>query len=378
MRNESGAASAFRPKVLVVGQGPPARGGIPTFVEMLLDDPWLQKHVVMDCLNTTPSREKRPGAADAANLRAAFADAGAIMRRARHVGVVHLNLSPAPLLPLLRALLLVLAARAAGARVVLHAHTGRLHASAARWSYRAALRAALLFVDSFVVVSRDAERAAARLGRGVVRLENAVDTGRIRPGPKADPPELLFVGTVCERKGLIDLRDALLLAGLQATKAGQVRVRIVGDGAQEGPGAFERIVSAFADAGLGGVEFLGAVERTRVIELLRGASMFCLPSHREGLPLSLLEAMAAGAAVLATDVGDVSLALDQGRAGLIVPPANVRALAAALRRLVDDPEERDRLAAAARIRVEERFSRDRLVRSIHELYVRASLRRRRP
>src|SRR5256885_1097436 len=95
-------------------------------------------------------------------------------------------------------------------------------------------------------------------------------------------------------------------------------------------------------------------------------------------PRPLRGAGAAGAAVLATAVGDVSLALDEGRAGLIAPPANVRALAAALRRLVDDPEERDRLAAAARIRVEERFSRDRLVRSIHELYVRASLRRRRP
>ena len=76
--------------------------------------------------------------------------------------MVHLNVSAAPTAPLLRALLLSATARAAGARTILHAHTGRLHLAARRGIYRWLLRRARLVVDAFVVVSRiEAEAPAA-------------------------------------------------------------------------------------------------------------------------------------------------------------------------------------------------------------------------
>src|SRR6185369_2457943 len=101
---------------------------------------------------------------------------------------------------------LSVAAKAGGSRVILHAHTGLLATALRRGPYRRLLRVALRGVDVLVVVSRDAEQAVRSMGRPVVRIANGVPVDRFRAGPKTDPPTLAFVGTVCERKGLIDLR----------------------------------------------------------------------------------------------------------------------------------------------------------------------------
>jgi glycosyltransferase involved in cell wall biosynthesis len=354
-------------RVLLVGMGPPSRGGIPTYLDMLLGDPWLKDRVRFEFLNTTPPTQKRPGAASAANARLAVAHAWQVFRRARRGGVstVHLNLSPAPVLPLIRALLLAVAGRMAGARVVLHAHTGRLPEAVAGRAYRVVLRATLRVVSVLVVVSEEARVAAARCGPGVVRLENGIDAEPFRTGPKDDPALVAFVGTVCERKGLIDLRDALLALSRRATV--QFHVAVVGDGSQEGPGAFERVVAAFGD--LDGVEFTGALPAEEVREILARASVFCLPSHWEGFPLSLLEAMAAGTAPIASRVGDIPLMLDEGRAGILVPPKDAPALAQALDMVLSDPVLRARLGRAARERVTAEFGRRRLVQALYGLYL---------
>src|SRR5262245_4827117 len=158
-------------RVLVVGQGPPATGGIPSFVADVVDDPWLAERVRLDYLNTTSHRRGRPGAATAGNARLALWHAYQTFVRARHADVVHLNVAPAPSLPLIRAISLCAAARAAGARTILHAHTGRLQTCARSAGYRALLRSALALADAFVVVSSSAERAARRQGPAkVVRI----------------------------------------------------------------------------------------------------------------------------------------------------------------------------------------------------------------
>lgn len=353
-----------RVRVLMVGQGPPTRGGIPSFVAGLLEDPVLASKAEVRYLNTTPSRTKRPGALDVGNATDAVRHAWRVFRRSRGVDVVHLHLSPVPALPLLRAALLAAAARAAGARVVLHAHTGRLHDAVGRRGYRAVLRVALRFVDVLIVVSGVAESALRDQGvAGAVKIPNGVHVDGFATGPKADPPVLAFVGTVCERKGLLDLRDALLALG-----DARPRVRIVGDAVQEGPGEFERIVRAYREAGLEAVAFEGALSADAVRALLAEAAIFCLPSHWEGGPLSLLEAMAAGAAVVATTVGDIPEMLAGGEAGLLVPPKDPPALAAALRSLLEDPALRTRLGEAARRRALAHHDRSALTASLLAVY----------
>jgi glycosyltransferase involved in cell wall biosynthesis len=356
-----------RLRVLLVGQGPPTRGGIPTFVGALLEDAWLRERVDFEHLNTTPGAAKRPAALTGSNLRLTFVHAWAVFRRGRRADVVHLNLAPAPTLPLVRALALSMAARASGSRVILHAHTGRMHLAARSSSYRLLLWLTLRAVHAFVVVSGSAQAVAGRLGRSVVQLDNGIDPDLFAAGPKSeDPPLILFVGTVCERKGLLDLRDALVRLKRDGAA---FPVEIIGDAAQEGPGVFEGVRAAYAAAGLEDVRFLGEVDGQRVRDRLAAAAIFCLPSHWEGFPLSLLEAMAASAAPVAAGVGDVPRMLANGEAGVLVEPRDVDGLAEAIGRLAGSREERGRLGTAARARVAREYSQERLVNQLYDLYV---------
>ena len=359
-----------RPRVLIVGQGPPTAGGIPTFVTQLVADENLRARADLEFFNTTPRTTKKPGRLALSNFVLLASHAREIFRRARKVDVVHLNLAPAPLLPLLRAIVLASAARAGRSPVILHAHTGRLHVAARSLAYRIALRVALKVVNEIVVVSKLAEDALKGIGGNVVRLANGIDPGGFSIGQKTQPIELAFVGTICERKGLIDLRDALVR--IKESRGGTLGFRpvLIGDAKQEGPGVFERVQQSYADAGLDEVEFTGALAPGEVRTRLESASIFCLPSHWEGFPLSLLEGMAAGDAVVATDVGDIPEMLDGGRAGVVVPVKDVTALRDALERVAYDDEERSRLGAAARDRVAATYTQEAVVGALAGLYER--------
>jgi glycosyltransferase involved in cell wall biosynthesis len=355
--------------VLVVGQGLPTSGGIPTFVTRLVADPVLGAAFDIDYLNTTPTGDKRPGGLTPGNVRQLLSDVRGVLARGAGAYIVHLHLAPVPVLPLLRALLLAASARAAGARVILHAHTGRLPAALRSRFYRSLFRVVCGVVETLVVASREAEIAAGRVCNRVVRIENGIDVGEL-DGPVMQgttPPVLSFVGTVCERKGLLELRDALVALGAEHGDR-SLQVWIIGDARQEGPGVFERMQRAYADAGLGDVEFLGRLDRAEVLERLRRSEIFCLPSHWEAFPLSILEAMAAGTAVVASSVGDVSEMLADGEAGILVAPGDSGELSAALDSLVTDPDRRRRLARAARRRVHNRYSWGATIGAIDHLY----------
>jgi glycosyltransferase involved in cell wall biosynthesis len=104
--------------------------------------------------------------------------------------------------------------------------------------------------------------------------------------------------------------------------------------------------------------------------LLRSLDVFVLPSRYEGLPLVVLEAMAAGAPVVAADVGAVSEAVVSGENGLLVPAGDAPALAAGIRRLLDDEPMRERLAAQARETWRSRFTAERMQQGYVDLFTR--------
>jgi glycosyltransferase involved in cell wall biosynthesis len=357
-----------RARVLIVGQGPPTAGGIPTFVSHLASDLDLRERVEIDYLNTTPAGDKRPGGFTAGNLRQLMSDARAVFRRGAGVDVVHLNLAPAPMLPLLRALVLAATARLRRTRVVLHAHSGRLTGCLGRRDYRIVFRLLCAIVSAFVAVSAEAERAGRRISGKVVRVPNGIDLPPARwPGPP-ERPTVAFVGTVSERKGLIDLRDALVVLRQRSITP---TLWIVGDARQEGPGVFDRVRDEFSTANLE-AEFLGRVGRDEVLDLLARCTVFCLPSHWEGSPLSVLEAMAVGSPIVASAVGDVPELLDHGAAGLVVPAHDPDALADALESVLRDPTEARRLSAAARARVADLYSWRATVDRVAALYERVA------
>ncbi|MGN6202714.1 MAG: glycosyltransferase [Solirubrobacterales bacterium] len=114
------------------------------------------------------------------------------------------------------------------------------------------------------------------------------------------------------------------------------------------------------------VRFLG--RREDVPELLAACDVFALPSLYEGTSLAVMEAMAARRAVVSSAIGGTEELIEDGRSGLLVPPGDHRALAAALRRLLDDPELRGQLGSQARQRVEQNFTRAGMAARVSSVY----------
>src|SRR6266516_1328539 len=179
--------------------------------------------------------------------------------------------------------------------------------------------------------------ARACNARRTVVIHNAVDTTSFLPTRRTEgPPRIISVARFAFPKDFAALVRALAMV------SADYRATFVG----EGP-ALSDIATAVEMQGLEAkVELLGA--RGDVRELLASSDIFVLSSRSEGHPVSLLEAMAAGLPVVATDVGGVAESVVHGQTGLLVPAGNVTALAAALERLVEDEQLRRRLGTAGR------------------------------
>jgi glycosyltransferase involved in cell wall biosynthesis len=104
------------------------------------------------------------------------------------------------------------------------------------------------------------------------------------------------------------------------------------------------------------------------MQLMYGLDLFVLPSRSEAFGIAVLESMAAGKAVVATNIGGIPEIVEDGVTGLLVPPEDPEALAAAIIELLDDPERRQRMGAAGKERALGHFTLDRYVKEIEELY----------
>ncbi|MDN3517182.1 glycosyltransferase [Aquisalimonas lutea] len=119
----------------------------------------------------------------------------------------------------------------------------------------------------------------------------------------------------------------------------------------------------------GHVRFIG--RRNDVVDVLHAMDVYVLPSESEGLPIGLLEAMAASRCILATSVGAVPKVLADGQAGILVPPKEPEAITNAVCELLRDDERRKALGHEARARVEEAFSIQSTVSAYERLYEQA-------
>jgi phosphatidylinositol alpha-mannosyltransferase len=232
------------------------------------------------------------------------------------------------------------------------------HSGYNKW-YAALRRPLQRMVDRLTVctaVSAEASRdVQAAFGVECRILFNGVDVDQYAtatPWPSPDPA-IFFVGRHEPRKGLAVLLDAF--AGLERPATLWV--------ASTGPRTDELRARATA-----GVEWIGRVTEDEKARRLRGATIACFPSiEGESFGVVLLEAMAAGTAVVASDLTGYRAVADSGREACLVPPGDAAALRDALRTLLDDAEARAKVAAAGAARAME-LSMDHLVQRYETVY----------
>jgi glycosyltransferase involved in cell wall biosynthesis len=191
-----------------------------------------------------------------------------------------------------------------------------------------------------------------------VVLHNAVPAAPVREGQPAHIPVVLGVGRLKAPKDF-----STLLHALARLEAGTYRALIAGDGPER-----EQLETEARKLGLANsVEFLG--ERNDIPDLIHSSDLFVLSTRSEGLPMSILEAMAAGLPVVASEVGGIPELVD-AETGVLVPPEDSTALASAVEKLIEDPGLRARLGAAGRARANERFDLESWGRAHIRLYER--------
>lgn len=206
--------------------------------------------------------------------------------------------------------------------------------------------------------------------RQVRTISNGIDLGRFdradrsrlraELGLASDEVLIGVVGRLIPLKGHQQLIDAL--AQLHQQGLTHWRAVFVGGGDLQ-----ESLQTAIGAAGLQGrIHLLGV--RSDMADVLAALDIFAMPSHHEGLPMALLEAMAASRAVVASAVGSIPEVIRDRQSGLLVGPKDVPALASALRQLITDATLRDALGGQARQTVLEHYSAQRTARSYEALY----------
>lgn len=260
------------------------------------------------------------------------------------------------------------AARRAGVPIVISGvrvveHDARWRMVVDRWTHLSTTRS--------VCVSQAVASAYAEVGfprEKLCVIPNGVDSARFADAAPLDLNTLqipdgstvaLSVGRLHSQKGFDILLEAV--PGLLA-KFDNLHVLIAGEGPQRRELA-ERIDSSPA---AGRIRLLG--RRDDVPELMRAADLFVHPARWEGMPNVILEAMAAGLPIVATDVEGVAELLGCEESGLIVPPEDSDALAAAISRLLSDPTLAARLGRTARERASTVFSWEKTVERYVELW----------
>jgi glycosyltransferase involved in cell wall biosynthesis len=248
-------------------------------------------------------------------------------------------------------------AAASAARVPAIVATAQLHVEIGRAGF-VDLQHRMIspLVSRYIAVSRD---VAAHLVRRfhvpeakIVAIPNAVDEPEIAAGlmrPATDWPvpaerkAVLVLARLEQEKGVDVAIDAIAqTAGVDLVVAGTGSCRAVLEAKVTQLGLTHRVF------------FLG--HRDDPASLLARAHVFVLPSHVEGLPLSVLEAMAAGVPVIATDIGGTREAVEHEKTGLLVAPGDARALAAAIERVIAEPNETAQRVSAARETVHREFA----------------------
>jgi glycosyltransferase involved in cell wall biosynthesis len=270
-----------------------------------------------------------------------------------------------------RDLLFVLVSRVLRVPVVFQVHGGKLpqaffgRSPALQWL----LRRMLMLPEAIVVLAEQELRAYRTFlpNRLVVLIANAVDSlafasARTRRYGAAGPLRLVYLGRLAREKGLYELLQAQALALASEVDA---HLTVIGAGPDEA--ALRETVQRLQIGGA--VHFAGAAFGRAKADLLGSTDVFVLPSYAEGLPCALLEAMAAGNAVIATKVGAIPDIVVPALHGILLPPRNVPAITSAIGAMAADRAAVAHMQAACADHIATSYSLERFTASFTDLYL---------
>jgi glycosyltransferase involved in cell wall biosynthesis len=328
--------------VLMLGPGLNVRGGVSGVERLLLAA--LPENVHATHIATMVEGGKWTKAVTFAQSVAKLA-----MQLRRHPDVVHIHFASGA--SNIRKIILARVALARGASVIMHAHGGgyQKHWASMSPAARSITLNTLQSVQRLVVLGEGWRTFFESIGvpkHRIVVLPNPVVLPETVPmraiGGKV---RFVYFGMITRRKGVFDLMEAV------ARLSPECRARV--EFVLAGNGDVAQLREHASNLGVQDVveirEWVDAAERDR---LLAAANAFVLPSHTEGLPMSLLEAMAWGLPPICTPVGSIPEYIVNGANGLLVAPGDVAQLAIAVEKLVLQEEDRVHMGRLARATVE--------------------------
>ncbi len=288
----------------------------------------------------------------------------ALLLLGRRIDILHIHLAAGG--STARKSLLAAMARSAGIPVIIHVHSGRFPEYWREAPPAAARRIARLLAGSagIIVLCRAHGDAIVELLPSIRdRISVLANATPARPRAKipqqGDPVTLTFLGILMQQKGVGDLLAAL--ARLETKTPWHATVA--------GYGYLDDYLRMRAELGLTDkVSFPGWLDEAGVDEQLSRTDVYVLPSYSEGLPMSILEAFAAGIPVVATPLPAIVEVVEERRNGYLVSVGDVDKLAAALAQLIDDAPLRRRMGDAGRADHAARFAIEPYVEKLADLW----------
>lgn len=337
-----------KPRVLLSGHLPPPMGGIGTYCETLLGSR-LGENVDLRFVQSSSQQRalRASGKASWGNLVQAARDCGRFLRACFLLRPDIAHICTAPGLSFLKNSLFVVMARLIGCRVLLHPHCGlaALCGTGRPWRWICAL----VFRGSNGILGLSREWLALRetvAEDKIHYLPNAIDIGPYvklasrRSRADGRPIRLLYLGYLGEAKGTYDLLEAFRIMDVGGSEA---VLDLVGDFLTDQDGECLKRMAARPPGPGKAWSLRPPASGAAKLACFERADVFVFPSHREGMPMAILEAMASGLPVVATSVGGIPDLIVDGANGFLAVPHAPPALALSMAKLCRDAELRSEI-----------------------------------
>lgn len=347
-----------KPKILMIGTDPESRGGISSVIRMYEEGGLFQKALYL----------------------ASYKDGGPVGKLAYYVRFLGQYLKTLLTVPSIRLVhvhtasyasfsrksLVVMLAKLFGKKVILHVHGAefavfyeKCGTLRKKW-----LEHILRRCDCIIALSNQWKRDLLKISPAsdvrVVYNPTILRDVSFERGicHQQEPVKFLFMGRIGKRKGVYDIVESM-----RQVHSDNVQIHLYGDG------EVDQLQKLVTEKGLQrSVKVCGWIDGSTKDATFRSADVLLLPSYNEGLPISVLEAMAYGLPVLATDVGGIAEAVAEGENGFLIAPGQCGELAERIERLASSAELRHKMGQAGYEMASARFSLPVIVGQLESLY----------